>query len=275
MLECNRNQTKKGKTMKDTPKIIYYDDLLHDEFSTAVITPKRIDGNWNYIPTGPWKKFTHVFWYDIVAKPLAKAYLYTQFRHTIVGKEKIKPYMSHGFFLFGNHTQPTADALIPTMICSPKDVYVIVHPNNVSMPYLGRVTPSLGALPLPDDAAATKNFLHAVRTRVQAGNALCIYPEAHIWPYYTGIRPFVDTSFNFPIKENVPTFCFTNVYKKRHDGKGVQIVTYVDGPFFPDETLNRRDQRADLRNRVYNQMCERAKLNEVVVVDYRPRGEQP
>ncbi len=67
-----------------------------------------------------------------------------------------------GFYLYGNHTHFLADALIPTLVNHPRETAVIVHPNNVSMPVLGRITPYLGALPLPDDRGAMKHFLEAL-----------------------------------------------------------------------------------------------------------------
>ena len=91
----------------------------------------------------------------------------------------------------------------------PKKAYIIVHPNNVSMPYLGRVTPYMGGIPLPDDMAATRNFSSVLEKRIKQGKAVFIYPEAHIWPYYTKIRPFPDTSFMYPVKLDTPVFCFT------------------------------------------------------------------
>ena len=50
--------------------------------------------------------------------------------------------------------------------------------------------------------------------------------------------------------------------------KKPQIVTYVDGPFLPDENLPPRERRADLRDRVYKKMKERAALSEVQVIKY-------
>ena len=55
-----------------------------------------------------------------------------------------------GYFIYGNHTQDIGDAFMPNMFSAPQDSYIIVHANNVSMPFLGRITPSLGALPLPE-----------------------------------------------------------------------------------------------------------------------------
>ncbi len=262
--------------MKNTePRITYYTDELNDEFSSAVITPKPIDESWVYIHTSPWKKFTHFFWLRMVATPIAYPWIFFKFRHKIVGREKIKAIpRGQGYFLYGNHTQPTADAVIPTMIAHPRSTYVIVHPNNVSMPYLGRVTPSLGAMPLPDNLAAMRNFNHAVETRIRAGHPVTIYPEAHIWPYYTGIRPFTDKSFSYPIRLGVPVYCFTNTYQKRKRGSKPRLVTYVDGPFYPDEALTGAAQRRELRDRVYAAMCERSRLSNCEVIKYVRRESQ-
>lgn len=255
-------------------QIIYYDDELNNEFSTAVIEAKRIDENYIYIHKGTWKKFTHFFWYRIVATPLAFLYMKIYFGHKIMNKKILKDFKKSGWFIYGNHTHFMADALIPSMISVPKDMYVIVHPNNVSMPYLGRITPSLGALPLPDDAKATKNFIRAVEQRIEEKNGVTIYPEAHIWPYYTKIRPFLDTSFRYPIKCGVPVFCFTNTYQKRRFRKTPRIVTYIDGPFYPNKEMSGKNQREELRNRVYNTMVDRAKMSNVELIKYVKAGEK-
>lgn len=255
-------------------KEIYYKDELNDEFSTAVITPKKIDGSYPYIHKSIGKRFTHFFWYRIVAVPLALLYLKLYFGHKIVNKAVLKKAKETGWIQYGNHTHFMADALIPGIISIAKDNYVIVHANNVSMPYLGKITPSLGALPLPDDAEATKNFLRAIETRIKEKKVITIYPEAHIWPYYTKIRPFKDTSFRYPIQYKVPVYCFTNTYQKRKYTKVPRIVTYVDGPFYPDETLSGKKQREELRNRVYETMVKRSANNNVERIIYRKTEEK-
>lgn len=78
------------------------------------------------------------------------------FHHKIVNKKLLKKAKATGYFMYGNHTHFLADALVPTMVNMSKTVAVIVHPNNISMPFLGRITPYLGALPLPDDIEAGK-----------------------------------------------------------------------------------------------------------------------
>jgi len=122
--------------------------------------------------------------------------------------------------------------------------------------------------------AATRNFSAAIEERIKQGSAIFIYPEAHIWPYYTKIRPFSDASFSYPIKYKTPTFCFTNTYQKKGKRAHPQIVTYIDGPFYPDSTLPMRKQRKLLRTEVYMTMCERAKSSNVEWIKYIPAEEK-
>ena len=292
-----------GKKGKRPPiKTVYYNNELTDEFSLAVITPKKIDGNYKYDRDRIGGRLLHFIFYRIIAIPTAFFYLHLSHHHKIVGREKIKAFIAEAknderrrrreqkalrraqkqsvtaavsprsCFLYGHHTQATADALIPTFITHPANAYVIVHPNNVSMPVLGRITPYIGALPLPDDIAASRNFRAIIDKRVREGSPIFIYPEAHIWPYYTGIRPFPDDSFYYPIKYNVPVFCFTNTYKRRGNGKP-RIVTYVDGPFYPDGELPLKERRRELRDRVYDCMKQRSLESDVVWIEYRPADE--
>lgn len=255
----------------DKRKVIYYSDELNDEFSVAQIIPKKIDGDYQYIHSSPFKRFTHFFWYRIVATPIVFLFTKIVFHHKVIGKGVLKRYKDKGYFIYGNHTQDIGDAFIPTALSFPKDAYVIVHPNNVSMPVLGKVTPSLGALPLPDDMTAYRNFLKAIETRFSQGHAIVIYPEAHIWPYYTDIRPFTDVSFAYPVKLDAPVFCFTNTYQKSRLSKEPKIVTYIDGPVYPDKALSQKEQKRDLRDKVYAKMCERAKNSSVKCIEYIKR----
>lgn len=253
--------------MNQNKKIIYFKNELEDEFSTAQITPKVIDEHYNY-EGGPFFALGKLFFYEIIAKPIAFCFMKLKFGHKVVNRHLLKEAKKEGYFLYGNHTNDIADALIPSLSCFPKDVAVIVHPNNVSMPFLGKITPFLGALPLPDDAKAARNFNKAIRHKIEKKYCVTIYPEAHIWPYYTKIRPFKDTSFGYPLKMNTKVFCFTNTYQKRRFRKTPRIVTYIDGPFNVDQSLSLKDQKASLRNQVYEAMCKAAKNSNVEMIQY-------
>lgn len=248
-------------------KTIYYSDELNDEFAGDQIKAKVIDKNYRY-ERNP---FLHFFFYRMIATPLAYLYLKIKFHHKIINKKVLKPYKKEGYFMYGNHTNQIPDALIPTMITSPKDAYVIVHPNNVSMPFLGKINPYLGALPLPDDLSSSRNFIKCIENKLSKKKSIVIYPEAHIWPYYTKIRPFKDTSFHYPIKYKKPIFIFVNTYQQRKKKEKVNIVTYVDGPFFPDETLPLAEQKKKLRDEVYSKMVNLSKNSNYEVIHYQKK----
>ncbi|MBP5533415.1 MAG: 1-acyl-sn-glycerol-3-phosphate acyltransferase [Lachnospiraceae bacterium] len=255
-------------------KVLYYTDELHNEFSTFTTEPPYIDGNYDYERRSGIKKFMNFFLYRIVMYPIVVLYALIVFRQKIVGKKKLKPFKGKGIFLYGNHTQPLGDALLQTRLTFPRRTYIIVHPNNLKVPVFGKMVPALGGLPIPDDKAAYKNFLAAVNGRVSEGNPLVIYPEAHIWPYYTGIRPFVDTSFLYPVNLQAPVFCFVNTYKKTRFRKRPKMVTYIEGPFYPEKEGSPKVNRKRLRDKVYACMCELASNSDVNVIEYIKKEEK-
>lgn len=250
-------------------KVIYYSDVLNDEFSTKEIKAKKIDKNYKYQYTF-FGIIAHFILYRLIMIPCCYFYLKIKFHHKIVGKEKLKVNKNKGYFIYGNHTQIVADAYIPTFISLNKSTYVITHANNVSMKGLGKITPYLGAIPLPDDISSMRHFLKWIENRAEK-NAICIYPERHLWPYYTKIRPFDEKAFNYPVKFNSPVYCFTNTYKKRKNPNKVKIVTYIDGPFYVDNKISINENKEKLRNEVYNSMVNRSKLNEIEIIEYKEK----
>ena len=249
-------------------KIIYYKDELNDEFAGDSIKARIIDENYWYGDSSFFFSLMRFFLYRIFAIPLAYLFMKFHYHHKIINKKVLKPYRKKAFFLYGNHTNNIADALIPTFVSFPKSTYVIVNANNVSMPILGKITPYLGALPLPDNLAATRNFMNSVKLRVEENSSIMIYPEAHIWPFYTKIRPFTNLSFRYPLQYDCPVFSFTNTYQKRPFLKRPKIVTYVDGPFFAEKNLDKKEKQASLRNQVYEKMVQRSKNNNVELIKY-------
>jgi 1-acyl-sn-glycerol-3-phosphate acyltransferase len=164
-----------------------------------------------------------------------------------------------GCFLFGNHTQPIGDAFLPIWALAPKRAYVVVSPANLGIPVLGPLLPLLGALPLPDSVSGLKALYQAVRLHVENRNCVGFYPEAHVWPWYTGIRPFSAASFGFPVECGAPSFCMTTTYQKRKRGKKPGITVYLDGPFYPDRSLSRVKQKEKLRGEILNCMKRRSR----------------
>ena len=136
------------------------------------------------------------------------------------------------FFLYGNHTQPIGDVFTPALCVLPRRIYTVVSPANYGIPVIGKLLPYLGALPVTGTLRGLRELQKAMEFRLQNGNPIVIYPEAHVWEYYTKIRPFPDTSFQFPIKLDKPTFTMTVTYKKMKFFKRPRREVFLDGPFY-------------------------------------------
>ena len=249
-------------------RTIYYSDELNDEFSIPKIKARKIDERYKYEHNILWDCCSYII-QNFISMPIKVLYQKIRFRLKYVGKEKLKKYKKQGYFVYANHTQPFADTFIPSVAVYPKCNFLIVNPVNISFKGTGTLVEMLGAIPVPGNVEATKNFLNIINKKIKKGNSITIYPEAHIWPYYTKIRPFKSVSFKYPVKLDTPTFCMTNTYQSRGKKKNkIKIVTYIDGPFFPDKTLNPKEQQENLRNQVYNKMVERSANSNVECVKY-------
>ena len=264
---------KREKSLKNKgeiiPEVRYYESFDED-FDGGDMRERTIDGSYRYERNNIFYRLSSWFLYRCCAAPCAFLYTKIKFREKYIGKERLKPYRRLGYFIFGNHTQPIADAFTPNMLGYPKRCHVVISSKNFSLPVLGPVLPELGGIPTPTERSAIRPFARAVESAIGKGRTVAIYPEAHLWPYCTFIRPFPDASFDYAVRCKAPAFSFTRVYKRRGK-RGVRCEVYIDGPFYPDESLSPREARAKLRDEVYSAMCKRAELNEVEVVRYEAR----
>lgn len=248
-------------------KIYYYTDELNDDFAEKSINPIKIDENYKYVHKNVFWKIGSFIVYRLIALPIAFVYSKCVHKLKVVGKEKLKEAKGKGYFTYQNHTQVILDTLMPTLINFPRKAHIVAHPDNVSIPVLGGFNKMMGGFPIPSDIKTTKNFLSAMEYFLSKKNVIAVYPEAHVWPYYTKIRNFVSTSFKYPVKYKVPCFAYTTTYNKR-DNKKPQIIVYIDGPFYADESLSAKKAEQDLRDRVYKKMVERCKNSNVEFYTY-------
>ena len=252
-------------------KVLYYSDELNDELAPSSLKPRVIDERFRYKKSLIWNACS-LFIQNVLSMPIKWGYLRIKFRHKFVGKEKLKECKNQGYFMYANHTQPFADTFIPSNPIYPKKNFFIVNPENVSMKFVGNTVQMLGAIPIPSNKQAMKNFLDTIRKHIEKNHSITIYPEAHIWPYYTKIRQFKDVSFKYPIQLETPTFCMTNTYQKYGKNK-IKIVTYIDGPFFPNKELTKKEQQKELRDMIYNCMVKRSQNSNIEIIKYIKKSE--
>ena len=244
-------------------KIRYYNSFSDDFFQVG--ESYKLSDNYKWIKNGIGFKFLSAITYSL-ALIFSNIYCRLFFHVKIVGAQNLRR-QKGGFFLYGNHTQPIGDVFNPALVCFPKRIYTVVGVANMHLPVIGKILPFLGALPIPDTLSGMKMFNSAIVERIKTGHPVIIYPEAHLWEYYTDIRPFSDTSFKYPVNLEVPVFCMTTTYQKRKFRKKPKITIYIDGPF--DICVGSKKQRTSyLCEAVQTIMKERAKNSNCEYIHY-------
>ena len=247
-------------------KTIYYNDELNDDFaSTQCIKTKPLPENYKWMHTGViWKLFSGVLYY-LIAFPLVKIFNTFIIGLSVKNRGVIKRLKS-GCFLYSNHTQHIDPFLSADVSGWGHRTYFMAGNDAFSITGLRYLVAMLGAMPLGYNMESMKKMINTVSKRYQEGGCITIYPEAHIWPYYTGIRPFKSASFAYPVILDAPTVAMVVTYRKRRWPfrlffKHPAITIYCSDPMYPNPTLSKKAAKEDLRNRVYNWMKETAEKN--------------
>ena len=238
----------------------YYSDEVNDELSQISRREIKIDENFKFVHHNVIWRILAFIVYHFFVFPFAYLWMKIRYHQKTIGKKKLKLVKDHRYFIYGNHTQAPGDGFLPSLMLSPVKPYVVVNKDNLALKGTKNIMQMLGAIPIPTDLHAMPKFQSALKYWIARNHPIVIYPEAHIWPYYTKIRDFKPVSFKYPIKMELPVFCFTNVYTKKR-GILPKMTTYIDGPFYPNQELKGKEKIIELRNRVYNQMVERSKLS--------------
>lgn len=191
----------------------------------------------------------------------------------VTGREKLKK-VRGGFFLYGNHTQPLGDVFTPALCLFPRRIYTVVSTANYALPVIGKLLPYLGALPIEKSLHGIRSLNVAISERIQQGHPVVIYPEAHVWEYYTEIRPFRDTAMKYPVRNQVPAFSMTVTYQKRKFFRKPAMRVYLDGPFYP-EGDSIAEKTCDLYEKVRDAMLLRSKSSNCSYIEYCPAPNPP
>ena len=257
-------------------KVYYYSDPLHDDFAGNDIKTVPTPADFEYIPHSTAFRLVGNILYFGVAKPVTWIFNKVVFHHRFINKKVIKPYRKTGRFYFGNHTLEAGDAFIPNHISAGRN-YIVTSPDATSIKGIRTIVQMFGALPVPSGVGGARRFCAAVTELTEKRHSVTVYPEAHIWPRYTKIRPFGAESFTMPAETGAPCFSFTNVYFRSRIPfiKRPVVKTYVNGPFFPDMSLPKRERAKDLRDRVYGSMVYEAEKQEQYVTDIYIEKKEP
>lgn len=238
---------------KKAERVVYYRDALRDDFAGTNIDTCRVGADFPFAHGWLWNAVGTALYY-VVAAPLVFLISWLYLGLKFENRRALRGLRRSGYFLYGNHTR-NLDAFLPAVAAFPKRAYIITGPDAVSLPLLRNVVMMLGAIPIPTEFSAMRKFLTAVTERFRQRHCVAVFPEAHVWPFYTGIRPFPDTSFGYPAKENAPSIVMVTTYRRRRGlfrfaKKPGMTVTFSD-PIYPDPALPPRQAQKELRDRAH------------------------
>lgn len=209
---------------------------------------------------------------------IAWVYAHIKFKIRFVGKEKLREAKKnhHAYFFYGNHTQPFGDIATTILMNWPHRISAVMAVSNMGIPVVGKILQFFNFLPVPKTDDQREKYKQAMTHLVhEDATSFAIYPEAHVWPYYTQIREFSDTSLRYPVRFKVPTFVYTTTYARRADWwnkwiKLPRITVYIDGPFYPENAeAGEAEQKKSLYNQVRAAMERRSKQSTYSYIAYK------
>lgn len=241
---------------KKQPKVIYYTDELNDDFANKKIKRKEIPNDYKYVNHSWLFKVNAFLLRYLFAIPILWMINTFIYRPKIVNKEIFKLVKKKGYFIYSNHVLPFDPVVIPIVVDTRKPCLIISSHELFSINKLTSwMVRHFFAIPVPNaDYEMNQNFVEAIKYHLNKQHRVLIYPEAHIWPYYKGIRHFKSASFRYPVDDDAPVIVMTTTFKKRKGNRKPKPIIYVDGPFYKDETLSYREQISDLAERAYQTM---------------------
>lgn len=248
-------------------KTIFYHSLS-DDFAGNHIHTKKVPTDFPLINDRPlWRGAAFVFYHGI-ALPIVHFFYKIAYGLKMENAAPCRA-IKGGFFLYGNHTQ-NLDAFSPCVCAFPRKAYIIAGPDAVSIPGLKNIVMMLGCLPIPSSFRGLKKLKEAIEKRIREGSCVAIFPEAHIWPYFTGVRPFAETSFLYPASLDVPVVGMALVYRKSRIPfrKKPSRTLLLSDPIYPKKNLSEKENALYLRDRVYEFLLASSKKNEVEYIHY-------
>lgn len=237
-------------------KTIRYRDERNDDFAvTQGIHPCEVPDDFPYLRRDPLWNLLAFLAYRVIVTPIAWFYCRVFYGLRIYGRENLR-HIRGGYCLYGNHTQYAVDAFLPTLIAFPRKAHILTGPDAVSLYGLRTLVQMLGGMPLPTSPRGLPHLTEAVTARLRQHRVVCAYPEAHIWPYYTGIRPFSSGSFSYPVRAQVPAVPYVLTYRPRRLFKQARprISVYIGTPIYPDPNAPAHAERLRLCRAAYDFM---------------------
>lgn len=235
-------------------KVFYYKDEVNEDFAELPLERPKIDENYKFIRSNKINNFFSAILYYGICKPvLSLICIFAGIK--VVNKKNMKQFRKKPVFIYANHTSYYDAFVIQAFVGGWKRTNIIGYSDTTKIPVAKNIARASGYLPIPSTLKGTQKLMEAIEHYTKLYQSILIYPEAHIWPTYTKIRPFVKTSFHYPAKLRLPIIPIVTVYRKSKISNNPKMTLVVGEPIYPVETYNDAQNKQYLRDQCYEQMC--------------------
>jgi len=246
-----------GKEWQKT-NVIYFSDIYNDDFDETSLARPGVPKEYKYIRKNPFLVFINAFLYYGLAKPvLSIGCIFNGIK--VYNRDKLKELRKAktGVFLYGNHVA-IMDVFKVQAFVVHRRVNIIGFSDSLAISkFVTFLVRAFGFLPLPEptDFTNIKKLQEAIEYSIKVKRQhILIFPEAHIWPYYTKIRDFKNGSFHYPAKLNAPIMPFVTVWRKVWwRKKPCQTIVFGD-LIYPKKEYDVHQNRDYLREECLKQM---------------------
>ena len=242
-------------------RVLYYKNELNDDFGNIELEQKDVPSDYKYIRSKAFDILFSSWFYWLILKVFLS--LYTIFRgYKIIGRENVKEYYkvckenNSAGFIYSNHTSNEDAFDRQVRIIGKRRVNVLANSNILSQKFLSFICKAGGYIPLGTSLKSQKEMLDCFKYYLyNKKQDILIYPEAHIWPYYTKIRPLRAAAFHYPAKFNVPILPVVTIYlpRKRKNSKPRKALV-IGKPIVPKKDLSVSENKVYLRNETQKAM---------------------
>lgn len=238
-------------------KVVEWSDELNDDFDELNLDRPPVRRGYPYKRTNKVNNFFSDAFYYGIALPIF--YLVAVFKGVkIENKKNLKLLKGSGAYIYSNHVSYFDVCKMASPVCFGRRVNILGYSDTTTIPVVKHLARALGYLPVPlqGDYRNLTRLSDATKYYYDKKQFIVIYPEAHIWPYYTKIRNFRDASFTYPVLANAPVLPITTVWRKAKIGKKPKQTIVIGTPIYPINELNINENRKYLRDECYKQMVE-------------------
>ncbi len=118
-----------------------------------------------------------------------------------------------GYIFISNHIHPL-DAFLSGSAVYTKRLYYTMLMTNLGLPVAGKTLKFLGGAPIPEKRNFLRDFRKQMKTVLDKGAWIAVYPEAALKPYHDSIRPFKRGAIRFALDNDVKILPMVFVLKK-------------------------------------------------------------